>query len=350
MDGENKQRWTDDEDLVARYVLGQMTPEEKKRLEAELAEDEAGKAKIREESEFAAGIRRHGRDMMKAQLRTKLRRARATQFTSFQYIGLAAAVVVVAIGIGVYQIFFSDLTAPKKFQQQEVVLTPQEDSIEEETIAEAPPQEKQIAETRTERPTEKVEQNITTDSKAERFVSGPAAAPVTKKSPVAAAAEDEAVSVVDQPVVGNAQPQSIWLIGRVVMISDRSIAAASEEKAMKRERSLAKEKSSESAAMHAVPQQRLAKDAGIVLQQSAIKDLPVGLLQRKDARVQTVQTLLERSESGLSLTLYGDVVNNDELQDAVVEKLTDDSLVVSLPHQRIAFRLPAGWNAQPARR
>jgi hypothetical protein len=130
------------------------------------------------------------------------------------------------------------------------------------------------------------------------------------------------------------------------MIADRSVAAMSKTG----DRSASKEKMGESVALSALPAKQRAKDAGIHLQQRAINDLPAGFAQRKDAREQTVQTLLERTEAGLSLTLYGDAVNDEELQDAVVESFTDDSLVVSLPHQRIAFRLPAGWGAQTLRR
>lgn len=353
MDEENKTYWTDDDDLVAKYVLGQITPEEKERLDAEIADYVPGKVKLREEMEIAAGIRRHGRDFMKMQLRTKLRRARATQFTSYHYIGLAAAVLIVAVGIGAYQIWFSDLTAPKQFHEQEIVLTPpEEESIAEEQTPEQPVvSAPEAAETASAAGPEKPqpEQQIAARNPAEQKGTESVAAQKSVAPPAAAMAEADVA--VDQPSAEAGRSQAIWLIGKVIMVSDRidqpSMAAASNEK---RERSLAKQKAAESVAEQSVTVKRRAKDAGITLQQRAIRDLPAGLAQRKDAKELTVQTLLERSDAGISLTLYGDAVNDEDLQEAVVERMTDDSLVVSLPHQRIAFRLPIGWNSQPARR
>lgn len=353
MDEENKTYWTDDDELVARYVLGQITPEEKQRMDAEIADYEPGKAKLQEEMEIAAGIRRHGRDMMKMQLRTKLRRARATQFSSYYYIGLAAAVLIVAIGLGAYQIWFSDLTAPKQFHEQEIVLTPpEEESIEEEQTPEQPVEslpDAERAETAVEHVKVQQDQQRAASGAAEQKSTESIAAQKSVPSPAAAMAEADVA--VDQPSVESGRSQAIWLIGKVNLISDRieqpSMAAASNEK---RERTLAKQKASEATEEQSVSVKRRAKDEGITLQQRAIKDLPAGFAQRKDAKELTVQTLLERSDSGISLTLYGEAVNDDDLQEAVVERMTDDSLVVSLPHQRIAFRLPIGWNSQPARR
>jgi hypothetical protein len=37
-------------------------------------------------------------------------------------------------------------------------------------------------------------------------------------------------------------------------------------------------------------------------------------------------------------------MDETDLQHAVVETLTDEMLVVSLPNQRITYQLPAGWN------
>jgi hypothetical protein len=350
MEEENKTYWTDDDELVAKYVLGQITPEEKERMDAEIAGYEPGRAKLQAEMEIAAGIRRHGRDLMKMQLRTKLRRSRAAQFNSNHYVGLAAAVLLVAIGLGAYQIWFSDLTAPKKFHEQEIVLTPsEEEKAEEKETTEQSVESVPDAASAVEPEKTQPDQQIAASSPADRNGTEPFTAQNSVPPPIAMAEADEA------PAEGiSTQTQAIWLIGTVVMINDRpempSMAAGQNEGAMKRERALSKEKSAESIAGGPVTVKRRAKDAGIVLQQRAIKDLPAGFAQRKDARRQSVQTLLERSDTGISLTLYGDAVNEEDLREAVVERMTDDSLVVSLPHQRIAFRLPSGWNSQPARR
>ncbi|MEI7906519.1 MAG: hypothetical protein WCI84_04105, partial [Bacteroidota bacterium] len=86
----DKKYWTDDPERIEKYVLGQVSAEEKVRMEKEIADCEPCKAKLREEMEIAAGLRRYGRDAMKQRLRSKLKRERASQYYSYQYIGLAA--------------------------------------------------------------------------------------------------------------------------------------------------------------------------------------------------------------------------------------------------------------------
>lgn len=356
MDEENKKYWTDDDDLVSDYVLGRLSAEEKKRLDEEIADCEPCKQKIRVEMEIAAGIKRHGRDYLKGIMRKKLSRQRATQFYSYQYIGLAAAIVIIAIGIGLYQLWFSDLAAPKKFHQQEVVLVPQEDtsggnlaelpddgSLQEggEVLDEKsgpPPEEK------TERQDQKSE---VTAGKSERRSETVAAA---HEDPVPAMTEAESDAAHDGKIESSPTSSAIWLIGKVVMISEqtesRSAARTSGEiaKKEKRETEQAETQSKKNLKV------RRAEDEGIVLQQKEIKNLPSDLKSRGDTMERDVQTLFERTETGVTLTLFGDAVSQEELNEAVIETMTDDSLVVSLPRHRIAFLLPPGWNSQPVRR
>ncbi len=147
MSNEQRKYWTDDPEIVEQYVLGKFSPEEMKRLNAEIADHEPGKSLIREEMEIAAGIRRHGRDRMKAELRKKLKRERSSQFYSFQYIGMAAAVLIVAIGIGLYQIWFSDLVAPRQFHQQQIIITSKQDTSKKAGDAERKEEDARKAET-----------------------------------------------------------------------------------------------------------------------------------------------------------------------------------------------------------
>ena len=52
MNTSSKSYWTDDPDLVEKYVLGQIPEEERKRMEEEIAECEPCKEKIRIEAEI----------------------------------------------------------------------------------------------------------------------------------------------------------------------------------------------------------------------------------------------------------------------------------------------------------
>ncbi|MFA6469487.1 MAG: hypothetical protein WCW35_11360 [Bacteroidota bacterium] len=343
MSEENKKYWTDDDELVEKYVLGKISAEAKRRLDAEIADCEACKEKIRAESELIAGIRRHGHDWMKSQLRTKLRREKASQFYSYQYIGLAAAVIIIAIGIGLYQVWFSDLVAPKQFQQQEIVLKPQEDTTGRKIVTD------DRIERRSEQQQRKeiADNGVRNDAMPSSSAAG--AAPERAQEPAVAMADADAVAGESNTAD---QSSAIWLIGKVVMISDesstRTIAASKSGDREKGERALAKESVAESEQKEKVFIARRAKDERIILHQRPVNELPAERFGRRQEH--EVETLVERTEKGISITFFDDSVKPADLQQAMVETFTDDSLIVSLPNQRIAFRFPEGWYSQPSRR
>lgn len=341
MSNEQRKYWTDDPEIVEQYVLGKFSPEEMKRLNAEIADHEPGKSLIREELEIAAGIRRHGRDRMKAELRKKLKRERSSQFYSFQYIGMAAAVLIVAIGIGLYQIWFSDLVAPRQFHQQQIIITSKQDTSKKAGDAERKEEDARKAETadrsadqkRSERKMPvRTEQRAESDAMADRNnESAIDEMIVTAPAPVVSAAQT-AASVTDAS-------SQLWLIGNVVMISERTGSAterSSSAPSMK-QNALRSASSSESIAL------KKRKENSVIFRHRAVKELPASRAQSGRSSGQ-IETMLERDEEKLVLTLYDDAVNESDLQQAVVETLTDDVLVVTLPNQRITYQLPAGWN------
>ncbi|NUN70798.1 MAG: hypothetical protein HUU02_13940 [Bacteroidetes bacterium] len=389
MSDEEKKYWTDDDELVSQYVLGQFSPETMHQMEQEIADCAPCKAKLKREMELAAGMRRHGRDLKKATLRTKLRRARDMQFNANHFIGMAAAVVLILLGVGAYSLWLGDLASPTSFGKREVVLRydslgseydaaeelpdesmtdateppPAESSPEVESTGDqavqqpveqdrsiareerpaqedravqedrsAPASQRPIAEARTAEPDRAAQKSVAsrearTGSVMEKSVTASRAAP--SASITSSVRTESAPAAAEGAIPSN--PRAIWLIGKVVMVS--------EQKSMAKEQSLA----------GAVRGRRPA-EAGIVLQQRPIKELPQGLLQRKRSAEVSVQTMMERTESGVSLTLYGDAVSDDELQHAVVETFTDDSLVVSMPNHRLSFRLPEGWGNTQSKR
>ncbi len=370
MSDETKKYWTEDDELVSQYVLGQFSPETMRQMEEEIADCAPCKAKLKQEMELAAGMRRHGRDLMKATLRTKLRRARDTQFNANHFVGMAAAVLIVVLAVGAYTVWLGDLKAPTSFGEREVVLrqdrpdaepdateeiteeevTPLEENAPavDEAKTDSAPEQKEIPEKNTiadgmelqEKPTAPIQESPKAASSgapaAERSAQRSVAANESKNTAGTAGKSMTATRVPPSPFVANSaladaapgaaegsipvNSKAIWLIGKVVMVS-----AAVDVQA----------RTSSSG--------RRASDAGIVLQQRPIKELPQGLLQRKRSAEVSVQTMMERTDEGVSLTLYGDAVSGDELQNAVVETFTEDSLVVSLPNHRLSFRLPEGW-------
>ncbi len=301
MSSEQKKYWTDDPEMVEQYVLGKFSKAEMLRLDAEIADHEPGKILIRMEMEIAAGIRRHGRDRMKAELRKRLKRERNSQFYSFQYIGMAAAVLIVAVGIGLYQIWFSDLVAPRQFHQQQIVITSRQDTSKNAGDAERKEEVSRKEETADrsadqQRPERKVpartEQRAESEAMAEREKETAIAETiVSAPAPVVSAAQT-AASVTDAS-------SQLWLIGNVVMISERTGSAAerSSSAPSMKQNAPRSSSSSESIAL------KKGKENTVIFRHRAVKELPASRAQSGRSSGQ-IETMLERDEEKLVLTLY----------------------------------------------
>lgn len=341
MSSEQKKYWTDDPEKVEQYVLGRFSKAEMLRLDAEIADHEPGKELIRLEMEIAAGIRRHGRDRMKAELRKRLNRERNSQFYSFQYIGMAAAVLIIAIGIGLYQIWFSDLVAPRQFHQQQIVITSKQDTSKNAGDSERKEEASRAAET-ADRAADQQRAERKIPVRTDQRAVSDAIAGTEKEIEIA-----ETVVSAPAPVVSTEQTAAsvtdassqLWLIGTVVMISERTGSSA--------ERSTAapsmKQNTSRSASSSESIALKKGKENAVVFRHRAMKELPASRA-RSGRSSREIETMLERDAEKLVLTLYDDAMDETDLQHAVVETLTDEMLVVSLPNQRITYQLPAGWN------
>ncbi|MFZ4621415.1 MAG: hypothetical protein ACOYNS_12715 [Bacteroidota bacterium] len=336
-----KTYWTDDPEMVEKYVLGKLSPEEMERLDGEIADSEPSKAVIAQEVELTAGIRRHGRERMKAELQKKLRRDRASQFYSFQYIGMAAAVVVIAIGIGAYQIWFSDLVRPKQFQHPQVIITSKQDTAgkKQEQEKESPRDQKEFAdrsaaEKKHDRREATSQEPIADNQKISERTTQSAVS--EKREAIASrpsAADGAAVTAVEAASVNRST--AVWLIGNIVMVGTPAGSAMEKSAA---DRSARPSSSSEN--MIAAKKKT---DSRVILRHRSMNELPAdrAAVSRTSGQI---ETLLEKNDGAIVLTMYGDSVDASDVEHAVVESLTDDLLVVALPNQRITYHLPSGWN------
>ena len=387
MSDDNKTYWTDDPELVEKYVLGRLTDEERQRLDAEIADCEPCKQKLRHELEMAAGIRRYGRDSLKAKLHSRLRKKQSNQMQQFQLIGLAAAVVIIAIGVGVYKIWFEDFSFPKKFGRREIVLQQAEqpkDSSRSQIESRQADGEQRLAEemdsksetvAASETPSSSGPKDIA-EIKSDRSDKGTGmqsgSGKLKKKESSAlpnAVLRDESstikesagtMSTAESKKVDNRpariyKEQTIWLMGEVVMVSDASPQSASKivQQERQSERFLANEEGVEKKSASRVDRQsrtvtvkRGEEEEQIVLQQRPFHELPVKR-QTNLGKKNHVETLLEQSRTGsLSLTIFSDALTADELESATVETANNDSLIISTPSQRIYYRLPAELSSQ----
>ncbi len=356
MSDNSKKYWTDDPELVEKYILNKLSAEEKKRMDAEIADCEPCQVKLQEEIEILAGIRRHGRDIIKAKLRKKLQRERSSQFFNYQYIGLAAAVLIIAIGLGAYQIWFSDLVAPKKFHQQEIVFKQSEDSSR--TQIESQPAEQQQDELKP-RADQKESDRLPDKSKSAQQKSEIAennavdkSAPVisnTESNQLSLGAAGKSDGMVSEAVSAENSPSAIWLIGQIVVVSesvhDRALSTSKIQKGNDAKFSEQRRSKTNFQSLETITLNKKVKENNIVLQQRSTKDLPVERSQQRAGQQREIETLFERTDNGIQLTLYDDSIKESDVKDAIVERLSEDSIVVSITNQRISYRLPSGWNS-----
>ncbi|MDD8017766.1 MAG: hypothetical protein PHP42_05295 [Bacteroidota bacterium] len=364
MSESDKTYWTDDPELVEKYVLGKISDVECQRLDAEIADCEPCKEKLRQEMELAAGIRRYGRDTMKASLKIKLRREQSTQIFRYQWISFAAAVVVIAIGVGVYRMWFGDLVAPTKFGNKEIVFkqteSPNKPLEEKDKSKESESLKKEEAQVK--EPNRRSARPSRVEERASDVAIAESAPAQTQKPTIADQAQsNQGAGSTQQHVEGKfkkieaEQPtRSIWLIGSVTMVSEKSRQGL-QEQTSPRALGLKEEQQKNDNAGRDQNKTLIVKrgkvDKNLVLQQRPFKSLPRSRQSQMSSQ-RHAETLIEESGSSLSLTIFNDALSPEDLEQAVIERSTDDSLVIALPNQRISYRIPSGWNEQqrPLRR
>jgi len=91
---------------------------------------------------------------------------------------------------------------------------------------------------------------------------------------------------------------------------------------------------------------------GVQLQQLSSRNLPATQQQKQRlSNVNSVQTLVSRTNQGLKMTLYLDTLFREaDFRNANVQEVEPDSIVIDLPNQRIGYQLPSGWNKKTAKK
>jgi hypothetical protein len=139
--------------------------------------------------------------------------------------------------------------------------------------------------------------------------------------------------------------QAEWVEGTVLDSEPRTAhepARAEQDANLNQYTPMARE-SGKSGAM--TPTAQVFNGQAIVLNQQPSSTLPLSLQNAR--RSQTIETHVQTFNQTLNLTLYLDsLVDESELRKAVVEQISQDSLIVHIANQRIGYRIPAGHNTQ----
>ncbi len=150
----------------------------------------------------------------------------------------------------------------------------------------------------------------------------------------------------DQMMAAASEQEGIWVQGRVV--SEEPVVRA-EDKAMEKSAEDVREnapkgKKEPSARMSLAARSRslAAEGPAVIVVQRPVSDLPLNQMLGKQ-NLSQVQTLLRTDASGVSMVLYSDsLFNKNELGQARLQTIREDSVILQIGNQRIGYRLPPG--------
>lgn len=340
MDNQENIHWTDDPELMARYALGHIEDAQRRLLDDHLAVCDACRIAVRREKELATGIRLAGRQQLKDRLRGRIKTAEPNFLRRYQLASLAAAIIVISIGIGFFRFYFGSFEWPSKFSSRNYVLkqSSSDSSKPKEEISHADKPADEIADAN------KPEPEMKSGSQEPSALSDNLAARGAGENPESGLSETKSVETASQPAE---HVRSIWLLGTITVNRDaRGSAGITQSLSPARTEKTAKEKMDTKQYAKRTRTLTIRKDGTsqkITLSERPASSLPESRLSRYDA-ARSVQTLVEHTSDGLSITMYRDLpAEVSRIHDATIEPLTDDSLVVTMGNERIAYRIPGGW-------
>ncbi len=367
MNDSTKAHWSEDPELLERYILNRLEAARRQELEAHLGTCSVCQRVVLAEQKLVAGVRRLGRDELKARLKRRLASAGSreirvprTRPAWVWQIASAAAVVVLLLGIGIFNHWFT-------FYEEKQIEEPRQVGKLEDRISEAEKEGEETSkddskfgareEAKSTAPIETVPpaaaegalrsadersraDELERDKSAEKRRFEGAPVPVPDAAGAGAAERPEPLNlsqVQSQEPVGE---QTVWVEG--TLLKSPKIFAKQAEQSAKSKVSL------EAGRSRRLTLRQDGNTQTFTLQQKLNDALPSSRkLKQTQLQGQKVQTLVERTEEGLAMTLYLDApVEESELREATIQPVNADSLIVNLKDQRIGYRIPGGWSAQ----
>ena len=348
--------WTRDADLVERFVLHQIEGAHYAELAEHLTTCASCREIVQKEQTLVAGIRRYGRTRLKDRLANRIGSAVAAGTSQspppipgrkpvrhfpWARVTSAAAILVVALGIGIYYRWLGTEKTP------EIAST----TNAERENAPSPQVRDQLAgkeaPVRSERAPEQVHGHIEAGEKDDiRITGGYAQDEKQVKKPLDIVGRDreEEKKAKTEFRVDASVAEGLWIDGSIISgAEDRNArlpASESDSRNELRQKDLGY-------AAKALEKNQANVQSNIQLTQQPLNTLP-GVQQNKQDVIGTrkVQTLFQQTPQGLHLTIFSDrTFSTSDLQNATVEQVAPESLVVNVARDKIGYRVPAGLNA-----
>ena len=352
--------WTDDDDLVSRFVMRQLSQSEETRLSSHLDTCERCRQVVRQETLFAARMKRGGRNVMKERLHLLLTQSdaggtglRSSPRGHIPWVRIAgvAAVAVIIVVVGVYNNWLgsdyrtSSPTIEPMAQEQPAM--PHDTAVGLQDRRGSHNENRPgTSITQSTRPLNNTDRKKATQAPPamQPQVAGKKETAVQERLELAQSdrrpkAEE---SVPDQMLHKDEEKQparnamsvpaqAYWVEGHV--LSARDDAGQSFLK------SFPKAKIDLQGATTTSSDDMTSQ---VSLQQQPLSSLPL-TLRSSSNRHGTIPALIESSDHGILLTLFLDSpVPDSEFRAVNVRMIDNDSLLVVLPHQLIGLTLPPG--------
>jgi hypothetical protein len=351
----NEHHWTDDPELIERFVLNRLNPDERNELEGHLRICEICKQAVRAEQLLIAGIRRSGREQFKAALKKKVEETPEKRIP-WMHVLSAAAVVLIILSVGIYNRWF-ELQKPP----EQIASPPQPSVVEGDQNKDQRVGEDKIVEQR-HPPSPPVSEQTTEQKRREGLAEALRRKESGRESGVESAREDEAAAgagaaareepptlqptqpATHDAVIASSASEGMWLEGTILPSGDGEGRVRIEEKQAAPK---AYNSAQHSVAKSSVRAQSI-ESTPFLLRQHSVHSLPPAQQQlQQQQEGNGVMTRVVRLGEKTQLTLYLDsLVDAAALQSATIETPTADSLILTVANQRIAYKLPAGWNEQ----
>jgi hypothetical protein len=348
--------WTTDEHLLAQYILGQLDARQAAELEKHLRDCPQCRGAVAAEQQLAAGVRRAGRDELKQRLAQRLGQKRSG--TNWYRVAGVAAAFVVLLTVGIYNKWFfsGEPRLADSSLKSDSVTQKTEPSPRQPAPGEQSHEKMQLAD---------VSKPSATDrDRAESKGAGVRGAELDKKKgderrekrgavnvPVPEKSGD-ILSKKDQ-VMAAAEAEGIWVEGTVVSedANARAAGQAMDKRTEDVRENAPKGKKEPAALMSLAAGSRSLQTEGqaVMVTQRPMSDLPRNQISGKQ-NLSQVQTLLRSDAGGLSMVLYSDsLLNRNDLGQARLQTIREDSIILRIGSQRIGYRLPSGLSEQMAR-
>ena len=326
--------WTDNEDLLALYILERVMEPQRSVLRDHLDSCAQCQARVEAEIILAAGVRRNARAELKKRLSERLGSAAGPRSGNWKYALSAAAVVVLAVGIGVLSRWYSH---EETIADNRQTILEKSEPAEKRELRQERADKAEPTPARTEQPAAQQDKLLEEGTKRDnRIANAPTsdltgAAGAGGASDFAAQRKQKVESASKE--LGIAGGATRWVEGDLQLLPSPSAAPSAVSEAAK----------DASAELRAVSKgaiaQRQAAAGDIRVSQRLTADLP--LSQQRVQQRRAIPTELKQSGDTLRMTLFFDrLVPEVEWNQAAVEQLGDDSLVVRLPGRVISYKLP----------